>query len=203
MITPGCGTQGFFSVARPCPDCGGEGRIVSDPCSACRGQGRIEQDRNLTVTVPPGVDGGIRLRLRGEGEHGRRGGPPGDLDVLIRVEPHERFERDGVDVHEKIELTYSQLVLGTSIKIATLYGEQPLKIPAGTSPGHEFSLRGKGIQELNSHRRGNHIVHVALRVPRPSELDEEHLDLLRKLAELEGAEIYEGGVLSKVKNLFG
>ncbi len=194
-------TQGFFSVARPCPDCGGDGQIVSDPCEACHGDGRTERERNLKVTVPPGVDTGIRLRLRGEGEHGRRGGPPGDLDVLIHVEPHERFERHGADVHEQIELTYSQLVLGTPVKVETLHDEETIKVPAGTSPGHEFRLRGKGIQDLNSHHRGDHIVHVALKVPRPRDLDEEHLELLRKLAELEGAEVHEG-VLRKVKNLF-
>ena len=196
-------TQGFFSVARPCPDCAGDGRTVTDPCSKCRGEGRTEKERNLKVTIPPGVDTGIRLRLRGEGEHGRRGGPPGDLDVLIQVEPHERFERQGTDVHERIELTYSQLVLGTSIEIETLDDDDTIKVPAGTSPGHEFRLRGKGIQDINSHRRGDHIVHVALQVPRPRDLDEEHLELLRKLAELEGAEVHDGGVLNKVKNLFG
>ncbi|MCP3958105.1 MAG: molecular chaperone DnaJ [bacterium] len=195
-------TQGFFSVARPCPDCSGEGRIVTDPCSECQGEGRTETEKDLKVTIPPGVDSGIRLRLRGEGEHGRRGGPPGDLDVLIRVKPHERFERHGSDVHEQIELTYSQLVLGTSIKVETLHDEESIKVPAGTSPGHEFRLRGKGIKDLNSHHRGDHIVHVALRVPKPRDLDDEYLDLLRKLAELEGAEVHEG-VLSKVKNLFG
>ena len=195
-------TQGFFSVARPCPDCSGEGRIVTDPCPACHGDGRTDNERDLEVTIPPGVDSGIRLRLRGEGEHGRRGGPPGDLDVLIHVEPHERFHRQGSDVHEQVELAYSQLVLGTSINVATLYQEEAIKVPAGTSPGHEFRLRGKGIQDLNSHHRGDHIVHVTLRVPKPRDLDDEHLDLLRRLAELEGAEIHEG-MLSKVKNLFG
>ncbi len=196
-------TQGFFSVARPCPDCAGEGRIVTDPCRECAGEGRTEKERNLQVTIPPGVDTGIRLRLRGEGEHGRRGGPPGDLDVLIQVEPHERFERHGTDVHEKIELSYSQLVLGTTVNVETLHDQETIKVPAGTSPGHEFRLRGKGIQDLNSHHRGDHIVHVALQVPRPRDLDEEHLVLLRKLAELEGVEVHDGGVLSKVKSLFG
>ncbi len=196
-------TQGFFSVARPCPDCGGEGKVVTDPCGDCQGDGRQEQERSLKVTIPPGVDTGIRLRLRGEGEHGRRGGPPGDLDVLIQVEPHERFERHGSDVHEQINLSYSQLVLGTSIKVETLHDAETIRVPAGTSPGHQFRLRGKGIQDLNSHHRGDHIAHVALRVPKPKNLDEEHLDLLRKLAELEGEQVHEGGVFSKVKNLFG
>ncbi len=196
-------TQGFFSVARPCPDCAGDGKIVSDPCSDCRGDGRTEHERDLKVTIPAGVDTGIRLRLRGEGEHGRRGGPPGDLDVLIQVEPHERFERQGSDVHEQIELSYSQLVLGTSAKVESLHDEETIKVPPGTSPGHEFRLRGKGIKDLNSHHRGDHIVHVALRVPRPKDLEEEHLELLRKLASFEGDNVEGASVLSKVKNLFG
>jgi len=196
-------TQGFFSVARPCPDCDGDGQIVTDPCSTCRGEGRVEQERDLKVTIPPGVDTGIRLRLRSEGEHGRRGGPPGDLDVLIRVEPHERFEREGSDVHEQIGLSYSQLVLGTSIQVETLHDEAEIRVPPGTSPGHEFRLRGKGIVDINSHHRGDHIAHVALRVPKPKDLEEDHLELLRKLAEIEGDEVSSGGVLSKVKNLFG
>lgn len=196
-------TQGFFSVARPCPDCGGEGNVVTDPCGKCNGDGRVEQERDLQVTIPPGVDTGIRLRLRGEGEHGRRGGPSGDLDVLIQVEPHERFERHGTDVHEQIELSYSQLVLGTSIKVETLHDEETVRVPSGTSPGHEFRLRNKGIVDLNSHHRGDHIVHVALRVPKPKDLEEDHLELLRKLAKLEGDEVAEGGVLGRVKNLFG
>ncbi|MEM7350178.1 MAG: molecular chaperone DnaJ [Acidobacteriota bacterium] len=196
-------TQGFFSVARPCPDCGGEGNIVTDPCKTCDGDGRVEKERDLQVTIPPGVDTGIRLRLRGEGEHGRRGGPPGDLDVLIEVEPHERFERRGTEVHEQIELSYSQLVLGTSIQVETLHDEETIRVPPGTSPGHEFRLRNKGIVDLNSHHRGDHIVHVALRVPKPKDLEEEHLDLLRKLAEFEGDTVSDGGVLGRVKNLFG
>ncbi len=196
-------TQGFFSVARPCPDCAGEGKIVNDPCADCRGDGRTEHDRDLKVTIPAGVDTGIRLRLRGEGEHGRRGGPPGDLDVLIEVEPHERFERHGSDVHEQVELSYSQLVLGTSAKVKNLHDEVTLKVPPGTSPGHEFRFRSKGIKDLNSHHRGDHIVHVALRVPKPKDLGDEHLDLLRKLADFEGDAVDDSSVLSKVKNLFG
>lgn len=200
-------SQGFFSVARTCPQCGGEGRIVSSPCLDCRGDGRQEQQREIEVTVPAGVDSGIRLRLRGEGEHGRRGGPPGDLDVRIFVEPHERLQRDGADVHEPRSLAYSQLVLGTSVEVETLHGKEKLKIPSGTRPGETFRLRGKGIKHLSSERLGDHVIHVDLRVPKLGDLEDEEVALLRKLAELEGAHVHEGhglvdGVVEKVRKLF-
>lgn len=200
-------TQGFFSVARPCPQCAGEGQVVKDPCNSCRGDGRVERERTLSVTIPAGVDSGLRLRMRGEGEHGRRGGPPGDLDVVVQVEPHQRFERHGADVHEEVKLSYSQLVLGTSIEIQTLHGTESLRIPAATRSGHEFRLRGQGIPHLGrsgrgDHGRGDHVVHVVLRVPRPKDLSEEQITLLRQLAELDGVEVNERGVMDKVKHLF-
>ena len=196
-------SQGFFSVAQTCPQCRGEGQTVADPCPDCRGDGRQERDRNLQVTIPAGVDNGIRMRLRGEGEHGRRGGPPGDLDVVIRVDPHERFERDGFDVHEVRELGYPQLVLGTTVEVETLHGTEKLKVPPGTEPGHEFRLRGQGVPRLSSDRRGDHVVHAALKVPKLKDLDDERIELLQQLAELEGTEVHEhGGVIDKVKSLF-
>lgn len=196
-------SQGFFSVAQACPECQGAGQKVTDPCKKCRGEGRVRQERDLEVTIPAGVDNGLRLRLRGEGGHGQLGGPPGDLEVWIRVESHERFERDGADVHEKIHLTYSQLVLGTTVEVRTLHGKESLRVPGGTSTGHEFRLRGQGIQSLRVDGRGDHIVHVALKVPRPKDLSERQHELLRELAEIDGVEVAEHqGVLGKVKNLF-
>lgn len=196
-------SQGFFTVARTCPTCGGEGTEVSDPCTACRGDGRIETQQTLEVTIPAGVDTGIRLRLRAEGEHGRRGGPPGDLDVVLRVQPHERFERDGADVHERVVLSYSQLVLGTSLEVKTLHGKEKLKVPAGTQHGHRFRLRGQGIQRLDVERRGDHFVHIELQVPAMKDLSDEQVAMLRRLSELEGTEVHEGGgVMKKFKKLF-
>ncbi len=197
-------TQGFFSVARPCPQCHGEGQVVQDPCKACKGEGRTETNRQLDVTVPSGVDNGLRLRLRGEGEHGRRGGPPGDLDVLLRVAPHERLERDGADVLDQQALAYPQLVLGTSLEIETLHGVEQLRIPAGTQSGHTFRLRGKGIDKLSHDGRGDHVVHVVLHVPKPKDLDDAQIEQLRAMAELEGLQVGIGGsrVIDKVKGLF-
>ena len=196
-------SQGFFSVAQTCPQCRGEGQLVKDPCRTCRGEGRVEKERNLEVKIPPGVDNGIRLRLRGEGEHGRRGGPPGDLDVVIRVRPHERFERRNADVYEIVELEYTQLVLGTTLDVETLHGREKVEVPSGTTPAQEFRLRGKGIARLDSAGRGDHVVLAALRVPRAKDLSSEQVGLLQKLAELEGAKVHEHqGVIDKVKSLF-
>lgn len=195
--------QGFFSVARTCPDCNGMGRKVTNPCKACNGAGRVPKKRELEVSIPAGVDDGMRLRLRGEGEHGLRGGPSGDLEVALSVTPHARWKRDGADVHELLTLGYPQLVIGTSLEIETLHGKETLRIPAGTEPGHELRLRHKGAPSLNSDRRGDHVCHIALGVPKAKDLSDEHVKLLRRLAELDEQSVAEhGSVFEKVKNLF-
>lgn len=197
-------SQGFFTVARTCPQCGGEGTVIKDPCRRCRGQGQVEREREIEVKIPAGVDDGSRLRLAGEGEHGRHSGPPGDLYVFIKVKSHKRFERDGSQVASELVLTYPQLALGTVAEVDTLHGPESLEVPAGTQPGHQFRLRGKGIARLDGGGKGDHVVRVRLEVPRPRDLDEEQVELLRRLAEIEGSEVHEGrGVLGKVKDLFG
>ncbi|MCG8458104.1 MAG: molecular chaperone DnaJ [Holophagales bacterium] len=196
-------SQGFFSVARTCPDCQGAGRKVQNPCSACRGEGRLPKRKEIEVKIPPGIDSGMRLRVRGEGEHGARGGPPGDLDVVILVEKHERLERDGPDVHEILELQYPQLVLGTRLDVETLHGEETVKVGPGTQPGHEIRLRAKGVPHLNApDRRGDHVVHLLLRVPHPRDLDEEDLEQLQQMAKRGGHRVSDSSVLEKVKKIF-
>jgi molecular chaperone DnaJ len=196
-------SQGFFAVQRPCPRCGGEGQIVTNPCATCAGDGRVQKETELEVKIPAGVDGGLSLRVRGEGEHGRRGGPAGDLDVMLHVEPHERFEREGVDVLDTLELGFPQLVLGATIEVETLHGEESLKIPAGCQPGTAFRLRGKGVAHLQREGRGDHVIRIGLQVPRAKDLSDEQLALLTKQAELEGLAVTEHrGVLDKVKSLF-
>jgi molecular chaperone DnaJ len=210
-VCPACGghgqvrySQGFLTVARTCPQCGGEGRVVRDPCPACRGEGRRERRRTIAVKVPAGVDTGARLRLSGEGEHGRRGGRTGDLYVVLHVEPDARFERHGADVLGLVEVSYPQAVLGATVEVETLHGPAPLAVPAGTGFGEEFRLRGKGIPRLDGRGRGDHVARVALRVPAPKELSAEELALLRQLAELEGKPVRPGRKgLGKVKDLFG
>jgi len=196
-------SQGFFTVARTCPNCRGEGRTITDPCPECRGAGRVERQRQLEVRIPAGVDGGARLRLAGEGESGRRGGRRGDLYVVLSVAPHERFRREGPHVLSQLEIGYAQAVLGAELEVETLHGARPLEIPPGTAPGQLFRLKGEGIERLGGRGRGDQIVEVVLRVPRSSELDDEGRELLRRLGELEGRPARpERGVLDRVKDLF-
>ncbi len=197
-------SQGFFTLARTCPQCGGEGVTIVDPCKGCRGEGRIERVRTLEVKIPRGVDTGARLRLVGEGEHGRRGGSRGDLYVVLSVAPHERFEREGHHVLSEIEIGYSQAVLGAEVAVETLHGAEELVIPAGTRHGEQFRLKGKGIDRLGGSGRGDHVAVVAIRVPAAGELDDEQREMLRKLADLEGRPVKEErGVLHRVRDLFG
>ena len=197
-------TQGFFTVARTCPQCQGEGRVISDPCTECRGEGRVEEERSITVKIPAGVDTGARLRLAGEGEHGRRGGPPGDLYVVLQVRPHKQFRRDGSTVLSRATISYPQAVLGSSIEVDTLHGKSTLDIPAGTQHGRDFRLRGQGIPRLDGAGKGDHVVSIEVEVPQPRDLSPEELQILRRLAELGGHPVKEEkGVIERVKNLFG
>jgi molecular chaperone DnaJ len=198
-------TQGFFTVARTCPQCGGEGSVVADPCRACGGEGLVERRRTIEVAIPAGVDDGSRLRLAGEGEHGRWGGPAGDLYVVVRVRPHERFGREGPHVFSTVKVGYPQAVLGATIEVETLHGKAPLEVPPGTAHGAQFRLPGQGIPRLGrSAGRGDHVVGIELEVPRARDLSEEERDLLRRLAELGGQPVREAGLVDKVKKkVFG
>lgn len=197
-------TQGFFTVARTCPQCHGEGRVISDPCKECQGEGRVEKERSLSVKIPAGVDTGARLRLVGEGEHGRRGGPAGDLYVVVQVRPHAKFRREGSTVFSRLTLTFPQAALGTTVEVETLHGKAPLDIPPGTAHGRDFRLRHQGIERLDGGGKGDHVVSVEVEVPHPRDLSEEEVQLLKRLAEIRGVAVKEErGVLGRVKNLFG
>ena len=197
-------SQGFLTVARTCPQCAGRGTVVDNPCKTCRGARRVERERTLEVTIPAGVDDGARLRLTGEGEEGLDGGPSGDLYVVLRVQPHEHFRRDGAHVLGVVEATYPQLVMGATIDVDTLHGPVPLEIPPGTEPGEEFRLAGQGVQRLDGRGKGDHLVLVRLALPSMSELGDEERDLLRRLAEVQGKPVRERrGVKDRVRDLFG
>ncbi len=197
-------TQGFFSLVRPCPQCGGEGATVPDPCPTCAGRGQLEQRRRVSVRIPAGVDTGTRLRRVGEGEHGRRGGPPGDLYVDLEVLPDERFERQGADVLSVVEVSFPEAVLGTTIDVPTLHGDTPLEVPPGTQHGDRFRLRRKGIPRLDGRGQGDHIAAVRVTVPHPRDLDEERVEVLVRWAELEGRRVKgPRKVLDRVRDLFG
>jgi molecular chaperone DnaJ len=196
--------QGFFSVARTCPQCNGEGRVVTKPCADCRGEGRVERERSISVKIPAGVDTGARLRLAGEGEHGRNAGPPGDLYVVLAVKPHKRFRRDGANIYSRQAIAFSQAVLGTTVEVDTLRGKAPLEVPPGTAYGRDFRLRGEGVERLDGSGRGDQVVTVQIEIPSPRDLSEEEVQLIRRLAELRGHPVREEkGVLDRMKNLFG
>ena len=178
--------QGFFAVARPCPDCGGTGERIKDPCTACRGEGRVMRQRTLTVTVPPGVDSGTQLRLKGEGNAGRWGGRSGDVHLYISVAPHEQFRRDGADVILTWAVPFHVAALGGPITVPTLRGTETFDLPGGTPAGRVFTLKGKGIPRLDGRGRGDQHVLVTVRVP--TKLDAAQRDALRKLAEAFGGE---------------
>ncbi|HUP45663.1 MAG TPA: molecular chaperone DnaJ [Thermoanaerobaculia bacterium] len=203
----GCGgrgqirySQGFFAVARTCPQCGGAGKVIKDPCVSCSGSGRVRETRNISVRIPAGVDDGSRLRVAGEGEGGWNGGPPGDLYVFLTVGGHPKFTRRDYDIHSEHVISFTEAALGAEAKIDTLDGKETLKVPPGTQPNQVFRLRAKGVQFLDGSGRGDHYVHVAVKVP--SSLNEQQRRLLEELAALEGEHPPERGVLDKVKEFF-
>jgi molecular chaperone DnaJ len=177
--------RGFLSVAQTCPSCGGAGRVNRDPCSACGGRGRSERETTLKVSVPAGVDSGMRLRLASEGEAGVLGGPRGDLFVVMAVADHELFERDGENLHLELPVSVYQAMLGTTVPISTVLGEeQEIEVPAGTQPGDAIRIVGSGMPNVNGRRRGDLYVH--LRVVIPKKLSGEQRRLIQELAELGG-----------------
>jgi molecular chaperone DnaJ len=194
-------SQGFFAVARTCPQCGGAGKVIKDPCANCNGAGRVREEKRIQVKVPPGVDDGTRLRVSGEGEGGLSGGPAGDLYVFISVREHAKFQRRDFDIHSEHAITMTQATLGAELPTETIDGTEPLKIPAGTQPGQVFRLRGKGVQFLQGSGRGDHYVHVNVRIP--TTLGDEQRELLLRLAQLEGETPPEQkGTLGKLKDFF-
>ena len=197
--------QGFFAMERPCPECQGAGEKLKDPCHDCQGEGRTLRERALTIAIPAGVDTGARLRLTGEGNHGRAGGPAGDLYVVLSVEAHEQFRREGYDVVLTWAVPYPVAVLGGSCTVPTLHGDEELEIPAGMAAGRAFNLRGKGIPRVDGRGRGDQHVVVTIRVPK--KLSSEQKKAVQKLADLLKEEAgsptrEEKGFLEKLRDLF-
>jgi molecular chaperone DnaJ len=197
--------QGFFSIQQTCPACKGAGTTITDPCADCHGRGRTHKTKSLSVKVPAGVDDGDRIRLSGEGEAGRNGGPPGDLYVEIRIEPHKLFERGGADLSCEVPLSFATATLGGEVELPTLDGNVSLKIPAGTQSGKVFRLRGKGVTTVRDPRKGDLFAKVS--VETPVNLTSEQKDLLKKLdASLSaGGDSHSpraGGWLDTVKRFF-
>lgn len=176
--------SGFFSISSTCPNCRGEGRIIRDPCRNCRGTGKAKERKNVELKIPPGVETGSRLRLRGEGEAGEFGGPHGDLYVFINVMPHEYFERRGDDILCKIPISMTQAALGATVEVPTLNGNEKIKIPKGTQYGKIFRLKGKGFPHLRGFGKGDQIVQTLVEVP--TDLSKKEEKLLKELAKLRG-----------------
>ena len=173
--------QGFFTVQQACPRCNGRGQVITDPCASCRGQGRVRKQKTLSVKVPAGVDNGDRIRLSGEGEAGRNGGPPGDLYVEVRVLDHPIFERDGAHLSCEVPVSFATATLGGSVEVPTLGGNATIKVPAETQSGRVFRLRDKGIRPVRGGATGDLFCRVV--VETPVHLTREQKDLLKKFDE--------------------
>ncbi len=180
-------SSGFFSISTTCPDCRGEGRIIKNPCKVCLGSGRVKTKKTVHLKIPAGVDSGSRLRLRGEGEEGKFGGPSGDLYVFLHVEPHEFFQRDGADIYCQIPVSIAQAALGATLEIPTLQGTEKLKIPKGTQSGRIFRLKGKGVPHLRGYGRGDQIVQLVVKIP--TNLNKKQEELLKEFAKAGGEKI--------------
>lgn len=157
--------QGFFTVQQPCPRCHGSGQMISDPCPSCHGQGRVEESKTLSVKVPAGVDTGDRIRLSGEGEAGTRGGPAGDLYVVVNVKEHPIFQRDGKHLYCEVPVCITEAALGAELEVPTLDGRVKLKIPEGTQTGKLFRLRGKGVTPVRGGSAGDLMCRVTVETP--------------------------------------
>ena len=196
--------QGFFMTESLCPTCHGTGKKIEKPCHSCHGDGRIQKTKNLSVTIPAGVDTGNQLRLSGEGAAGENGAPAGDLYVVIHVREHEIFERDGSNLYCEVPISFTLAALGGEIEVPTLDGKLKLKIPAETQTGKLFRVRGKGVMSARGGYAGDLICRVI--VETPVSLNEEQKELLRKLEEsLEGKSQHrpqQEGFLNSVKNFF-
>lgn len=158
-------SNGFFQVRQTCPTCGGAGQSVTNPCRACRGEGRVKSRRALSVKIPAGVETGSRLRLAGKGEGGSRGGPTGDLYIVLHVKPHELFQRRDEDIFVEMPIPFHVAALGGEMDVPTIHGYATLKIPAGTESGALFRLRGKGVTGIHGLRAGDQHVRVVVEVP--------------------------------------
>lgn len=180
-------SQGFFQISTTCPVCRGEGQIITNPCKECSGGGKVMTEKRLTVKIPPGVDGGSQLRLRGEGEPGEYNGPPGDLFVVVHVKEHEFFAREGEHLVCQIPISFVQAALGGTLKIPSIAEKEgnELEIPEGTQPGDVLTLSGKGMPSLEGHnKRGNLYVKILVKIPK--KLSEGQRELLERFAEMEG-----------------
>ncbi len=195
-------SRGIFSIAQTCPQCQGAGRVVEKPCKSCRGSGRRDRTAKITLRIPAGVDTGSRLRSTGNGEAGLRGGPSGDLYVVLHIKAHDMFQRDGDDLLCEVPVSFVQAALGAEIEVPTLTEKATIKIPPGTQPGTMLRLRGKGVKNLQGYGHGD--LHVRIDVEVPTHLNTAQRAKLQEFSELcSGRENPKSqGFFEKAKGLF-
>lgn len=190
--------QGFFRIQTTCPHCHGEGSIITEPCNDCNGSGLVKKTKKVSLKIPAGINTGAQMRLRGEGEGGRKGGSPGDLYVIIYVEPHEYFQREGNNILCQLPLTVVQAALGCKLDVPTIHGAKTLTIPAGTQAGKLFTLQAEGAPSIRGHHRGDMIFETKIIIP--TNLSKRQKELLKEFGELEKekSEHHEEGFFKKL-----
>ena len=195
---------GQFVNVKTCPRCGGEGKIIKDTCANCRGTGKVKKNKIVKIKIPAGVDSGHQLRLTGMGEPGERGGPSGDLYIVLYVKPHKIFKRNGIDISCTHSISFVKAALGGTVTVPTLEEKANIKIPAGTQSNNIFRLRGKGIFKIGTQRRGDQYVKIIVEIPK--KMNDEQKKLLLEFAKLSGEDlekIGEKGIFDKIKDAFG
>ncbi len=195
-------SRGIFSIAQTCPHCQGAGKVIEKPCRSCQGSGRKDKTKKITLRIPAGVDSGSRLRSSGNGESGLRGGPSGDLYVVLHLKAHEIFQRDGDDLLCEVPVSFIQAALGAEVQVPTLTDKATIKIPAGTQPNTMFRLRGKGVKNLQGYGHGD--LHVRINVEVPAHLTQAQQAKLQEFAEScdENVNPISKSFFEKAKNLF-
>jgi molecular chaperone DnaJ len=192
---------GTFAQVSVCPTCDGAGEVIEEKCDVCGGSGRRQETKKLKITIPAGVDNGMKLRVAREGDAGLKGGPPGDLFVYLTVENDGEFQREGNDIKSDITISYIQAILGCTIKVNTVDGQEDLTIPAGTQPNTVLILENKGVPKLgNPVSRGDHRITVKISIP--TRVTGEERELLEKLAKVRGETVGKGGIEGFLGNIF-
>jgi molecular chaperone DnaJ len=193
---------GSFTQVSACPTCNGTGQVIEDKCESCVGQGVKQVTKKLKVPLPAGLYDGARVRCGGEGDAGQRGGPPGDLYLYVSVNSDPEFRRDNINILSDLKISYLQAILGGSVAVNTLDGEEALTIPAGIQPGTVLTMEGKGVPKLgNPVARGDHLVSVLVDIP--TRVSAEERELLEKLAKIRGDRVGKGGIEGLLGKVFG
>jgi len=194
---------GFFQMVSTCPRCRGTGQVIANPCRKCKGTGRVPRKRRVNIKVPAGVREGQGVRVAGEGEPGRGGGPNGDLYCYVRIKPHEFLQRDGNNIVAVVPISFTQAALGATIDVPSLDGTKQLRIPPGTQYGSVFRIKGQGLPDIRTRRTGDQLVQISIETP--ARLNARQEELLREFAKTENARVspHSASFFEKLKRYFG